>query len=545
MPVVLIRDSRGVERTRPLDRDIVVFGRSPDCTLILEGRGVSRLHGRFVRDPFGRWWVEDLGAKNGIFVEGRPVSRHRLADGESVAVGELTLTYFAREAGATGGSPSTITICDAMATSATTFERSPDSLGAMDTRRLATLYTFCKRLMEQRGVASLVEIASTALISELDAEIVVMGLTRDPEREPDRVIVRPTDVSTTGIMLSRSVLTRTIQGRRAVLVSDTHADRGLASAESIVSGGIRSALCVPMLRNEDVTGFIYVDSRRRGRSYEERDLEFASAVGVMVGTAIENARLHEAELVKQRMEAELERARAVQQAILPSDWPAVAGWEIHGLHATCREVGGDYVDAILSDDGRLWLLIADVCGKGAGAAMVASSIHAATHALVDQCGAPGRLLARLNDLLVRHEVGMSFVTFLAVCLDTRTGDAVIASAGHPAPIYLGSAAPPTPVPMENGFMLGVFPDAVFPDTRWLFPASPGTLVMYTDGISEAFDERDHQYGDERMLACLAANGMLVPEQLVATVLRDVEVFRGRHEPSDDLTILACRRAATA
>ncbi len=536
-----VRDPSGRQSVFRLSGDIVVFGRSRDCMLVLDAKGVSRIHGRFVREPEGRWWVEDLGAKNGILLNGRFISRHPLADGDVLTVGELALTYRHSAAGVPGSPTPALTLTDAVTAPGTTVERAPGVVSSMDARRLTALYEISTRLMDRRDVGDLVDVAASALIAELEAEVVVFGLTRDPERERDRVIIRPAGFAAGSITLSRSVLSRTLEARRAILVSDTSSDVDLRIAQSIVVGGIRSALCVPLMRQQDVTGFIYVDSRRCGRAYDDRDLQFASAVGAMAGTAIENARLAAAELVKQRMEAELARAREVQQAIMPSQWPAVEGWEVSGRHISCREVGGDYCDAIVTRDGRLWLLIADVCGKGAGAALLASSIHAAVHALIEQCPTPSRLLAPLNDLLVRHAVGASFVTLLAAVVDPATGEALVSSAGHPPPIHFSAERAPAPIPIEGGLMLGVVERTDYADTRWSIPQDSGTLLLYTDGVTEALDPAGEPFGEDRLLATLAAPASA--GDVIATVLGELERFRGAAEQSDDLTLLACRRTS--
>jgi sigma-B regulation protein RsbU (phosphoserine phosphatase) len=542
MPMLHFRDPDGVERAFALEGDVVSFGRLRHNDLVLDATGVSRRHGRFVRGDEGRWWVEDLGSTNGTLVGGRSVRRHALADGDMISVGPLILTYHTSPVGPTGASAG-VTICDPPRVLSTTVERAAGGMRSMDAKRLATIYELSTRLLDQRSVAGLVDVAASALIAELDAGVAVFGLTCDPEREKDHLMVRPAAAQVAEITLSRSVLERTIQARRAIVVSDTGSDDDLARAQSIVLAGIRSALCVPMMRDQDVTGFIYVDSRQGGRSYDERDLEFACAVGAMIGTAIENARLHEAELVRQRMEAELARARQVQQAILPSSWPTMPGWDIHGHHVTCREVGGDYCDAIVTSDGRLWLLIADVCGKGAPAALVASSIHAAVHVLAEQCSSPADLLRSLNELLVRHEFESSFVTALAALIAPEEGSALIASAGHPHPICVRESQSPCRVELDTGFLLGVFPDARFTDTSWVFPRDGGTLLMYTDGVSEAFNEAGEQFGEERLMLALSHTGAGEAAGVVRVIQDELQEFRGDRDPTDDLTIIACRRVA--
>jgi phosphoserine phosphatase RsbU/P len=541
MPKLRMLDPGKTEGCHSLDRDVVSFGRSGDCDLVIEARGISRLHGRFVRDRNGRWWIEDLGSRNGILVNGHAASRHALADGDIIVVGEVTLAFCEDPAVTSQPAAPAVTITDALPSANTVLERSPGTVRSMDNRRLTSLYEITRRLLNQRDVAGLVEVAASALLADLEAEVVVVGLTRDPEREPDRVEVRPKAMQNTGVTLSRSVLRRAIDDQRALLVADTGSDRALLSAQSIAVGGIRSALCVPLMRRDDVSGFIYVDNRRLGRTYDERDLEFASAIGAVVGTAIENARLHETELVKQRMETELAAARRVQQAILPSSWVALDGWDIYGEHTTCREVGGDYYDAIVSEDGHLWLVMADVCGKGAPAALLASIVHAIVHAMVDQCSSPSQLLARLNRLLLRREMESSFVTCLVVRVAPTTGDVLLASGGHPWPLCISPAQPPRLLPVEGGIILGAFPDASFADVHWSLAEPGGALLMYTDGLTEALDAQGEQFGEDRLLRAASNGPSSNAQALVTTAMREVQAFRGGHYQSDDLTLLACRR----
>ena len=319
----------------------------------------------------------------------------------------------------------------------------------------------------------------------LKAGSVVFGLTCDPEHHPDQLFVRPAAVRRVGVTLSLSILRRTLDTKRSILIADTHLDANLLSAHSIVSGGIHSALCVPLMRNQVVTGFMYVDSRQGGRPYNEQDLDFASAVGAMVGTAVENAPAARGGTCQATDGAELTGARRVQEAIMPANWPQFEGWEIHGRHQMCYEVGGDYYDAILAEDGRLWLFVADVSGKGAAAAMLASSTHAGIHALVDHCDSPAELLTRLNRLMRRRPVSSSFVTCLAVLLETNSRTIRLASAGHPPPVLVPPTGVPAMMEVQPGFMLGAFDDPVYEDTVPPELRAGESFVMYTDGVTEA------------------------------------------------------------
>ena len=528
----------GTERVCPLGHDVVTFGRAEDNVMILDAKGVSRWHGRFFRGADGRWWIEDLGSHNGTLVAGNRVSLHLLRHNEIVTVGELAITFCADRTAADTGP---VTLSHTPDANPSTLERAARTTGAMDQRRLTALYEISKRLMDQRGVNGLIDVAGEALTSTLGARVVVFGLTCDPDRESDRLIVRPAEMLGSEITLSRSILRRTIDAQRAILVVDTGTDTDLLAAQSVIHGRICSALCVPMMRGSDVTGFIYVDSRSRSRSYTESDLEFACAVGAMAATAIENARLYEAELVKLRMEAELAGARRVQQAILPSSWPQPAGWEVHGSHTACHEVGGDYCNAIVTDDGRLWLVVADVAGKGAPAALQGCCVYAFIRAMVDGCDSPSQLLEQLNRHLPAGGLDQPLVTCLIAAITLDTGEVRFASAGHPYPSYVDAGGSARYVPVENGLILGLLPDTVYEDTRWSFPATGGTLVLYTDGVSEASDPKGEQYGDHGLLGTLSRCGGGTARGTVEAVLGALEEFRGDRHPTDDQTMLACSR----
>ncbi len=518
----------------------VTFGRLRENDIVLEAQGVSRQHGRFSAGLDGEWWVEDLGSTNGTRVNDRFITRQRLRDGDSVQVGVVRLTF--RRPHAATRATTTVTICEAPASGESIVDRPAGGLNLMDGDRLRALYEIARRLIDRRDAPDLIDEASDALITALGAEVVVFGLTPDPDHP--QMEVRPRRMQRDQVTLSRSVLERTLRARRASLVTDTSADGELATTHSIVAAGIRSAICVPMLCGDAVTGFIYLDHRRAGRRYDERDLEFVAAVGAIVGTAIENARLHDAELVHQRIEAELASAREVQRAILPSTWPVLDGWDVHGAFEMCYEVGGDYYDAVVAKDGALWLVVADVAGKGVPASLLSSSTHALFHALIERVPSPGELLTQMNGLVIKRELGPAFVTCLIVRIEPATGNTALASAGHPYPIGLAPGRPAEIVHTDNGPPLGLFPGFQYPDTPWTFPA-PGGLLLYTDGVTEALNDRQDLFGERRLLDALDSESPETATDAVNAVQRAVAGFRADHPQSDDTSTLACcRRRST-
>lgn len=187
-----------------------------------------------------------------------------------------------------------------------------------------------------------------------------------------------------------------------------------------------------------------------------------------------------------------------------------------------------------------WLLVADVVGKGAPAALLTSSIHAAVHALVDRCSSPAELLNRLNALLLRRGFGERFVTCLVRVIALSTGDGLLASAGHPPPI-LTSSGNCRKLSPACAYPLGVAHDAEYTNMEWSSPSCPSTLLMYSDGVVEALNHQGEQFGEARLLEALSTEGLHAPSQLVGAVREAIQVFRGQRDTSDDLTVLACAR----
>ncbi len=524
--------------SRDLQSSPVSFGRSDENHLVIDGRGVSRVHGRFSQDTHGNWWVEDLGSRNGINVNGRSVRKFRLQAGDTLQVGECSLNFQPDAAVPIRQFHEQVTISDGSMMAEVTLERTPNAIEPVDARRLRALYDISKNLLHQRSERGLIDQVAEVLTSTLEADVVVFGLSSDPIQDPDSVVVAVSDTRDPNIRLSHSLLRRTTDLGKAVLIKDTRQDADLAQAVSILQADIRSAICVPLLRDDVVNGFIYIDNRRRHRSYTAADLEFVAALGGIVGTAFENIRLQEAEIQNQRMIAELQAARRVQQAIMPTQWPEIPGWEIHGAHQTCLEVGGDYYAAIRTPNGWGWLVIADVCGKGAGAALLACSLHSAVHVALPYCRGAGELLGKLNTYLCQQELDSGFVTCAVALVKPEAGTVHIASAGHPYPIVIRESGPAAPLELNSELVLGVSDASVYEETVWQPPSPDAALLFYTDGVTEAFDEREELFGEDRLRSCFTQ--MDSAGRLIESVQRELADFRGDCESTDDMTLLALR-----
>lgn len=248
--------------------------------------------------------------------------------------------------------------------------------------------------------------------------------------------------------------------------------------------------------------------------------------------------------VKEKIASELRIAREIQLGFLPADIAASAagsGFQIETLLEPAREIGGDLYEVLRTEDGRLVVVIGDVSGKGIPAAL----FMAVTVTLVRTMGLryrePDEIVRHVSDALARQNPQGMFVTIFCAVFDPETGRVTCASAGHPSPALLRDGAAPSLPVTQTGRVAGF--EAGLELSRQSIAMEPGdTLVLYTDGVTEAMDESDQLFGDERMLAHLAVEPGRSASETVASLSRAVKRFVGRREPSDDVAIVAVRRA---
>jgi sigma-B regulation protein RsbU (phosphoserine phosphatase) len=270
-----------------------------------------------------------------------------------------------------------------------------------------------------------------------------------------------------------------------------------------------------------------------------------------VGATLEKKRLRDRERLWARsLERELEIGREIQQSFLPEELPQPAGWEIAATFQPARQVAGDFYDAFpLAGGSRIGLVVADVCDKGVGAALFMALFRSLLRAFTERAFAAGdaaadgsRLLSTVvstNDYIARtHGRSNMFATAFVAVLDPKTGSVVWVNAGHEAPVVCGPAPAVRLAP--TGPALGMMPDMKFA-TRDTVLAPGQTLFAFTDGVTDARDQSGRFFSEERLLALLS-NGAPSAAALLASVENAVASYSAGSERSDDVTMLAVRRA---
>jgi serine phosphatase RsbU (regulator of sigma subunit) len=354
---------------------------------------------------------------------------------------------------------------------------------------------------------------------------------------------------------SQTAVRQALEQHATVITEDLNlAEFNLQGAQSVVAQGLRAVVVIPLyamsrvsstetvhFRPGDFLGVVYLDSRHAA-AFSKLDRQILDALASEAASILDNARLVEYERQRQRLEQELSIARDIQQALLPRgfrDFPHLA---VTGINIPCLSVGGDYFDVFPMSDDRTAFLIADVSGKGLGAAMLTTMLQGALSGMT--MGAdPAHVFNHINNFLCEHsEVGRYATMFFGVL--SSNGDLQYINAGHPSPLLFrrGELAEPF---TEGSYPVGLVPGAEY-KAACVKLEPDDTLILFSDGVTEAVDPEDQLFGIPRLREALAGRHDAPLDQLQKAVFDSVEKFSRGASQADDITLLLVRyRAAQA
>lgn len=291
-------------------------------------------------------------------------------------------------------------------------------------------------------------------------------------------------------------------------------------------------------RSYEILGFMGISLKKNNQpiTYEEQMLIIM--LSNQLSAVIEIVNLYTESLEKARLKQELAIAREIQNALLPSIFPQSPSYQISALSYSCLEVGGDYFDIWKLPNGHLIFAIGDVSGKGAPAALMMSGVQSALRSLFLYSQDIEDIFFKLNALIYQNAQGKQFITFFVGLLDPINHSLIYINGGHNYP-YLVKANSRVYTLEEGGIPLGIMPDIHY--THSVIQLDPGDLIfLYTDGVSEAFNPREEEYGEERLLNCLIRNYQSHPDQIKKAVFEDLTQFTEDFAQTDDITCLIIR-----
>jgi sigma-B regulation protein RsbU (phosphoserine phosphatase) len=224
----------------------------------------------------------------------------------------------------------------------------------------------------------------------------------------------------------------------------------------------------------------------------------------------------------QQQEQELDKAREIQQGLLPKKIPQVRGLEVAGAWQPARVVGGDYFDVLKFSEGKIGVCIGDVVGKGISAALLMANLQASFRAFASEAVSPGALVSKLNEVISNNIAADKFVTFCYCMIDTTDNRLTYASAGHCPPILFHKSGESVPL-KEGGTPLGIFPDREY-EHAGLQLESGDRLVLYTDGLTEAMNSDEEEFGEQRLVELGSRNIALSASEMLAAIKKEVVSF---------------------
>jgi sigma-B regulation protein RsbU (phosphoserine phosphatase) len=325
-----------------------------------------------------------------------------------------------------------------------------------------------------------------------------------------------------------------------IILHDVYADPRFDRSQDARTGfRTRSMLCVP-IRNRDskIVGVLQLLNKMHG-SFGEKDIRFLAAISDHMAIAMENAQLHMEIVEKQRMERELQLGREIQSRLLPPPPVDIRDTMLAAMSLPCYEVGGDYFDFIELPNGDLGIAIGDVSGKGVAAALIMSSVQAALRMAAPIEPDLPRLVTRLNALLFRMARGRKYVTFFFGILNPSTGVMRYVNAGHNPPFICNGG---DIVHLEStGRPIGILPESSYEmDEVTLAPGS--TLLLYTDGLNEAANHDEEEFGMDRLTSLVREACTYGVAEVPMRILNSITAFENGAHVTDDKTLVIVRRA---
>lgn len=552
----------------PLGRLRITIGRSARNDLCIPDPFASRVHAE-VRREGEEYVLQDLGSANGTLYNGATVDGAvHLTSGGRIQIGETEIIFddgsYNSSMGATMITDNTGTLPEATIALASGDRTTSGLLEAIEGARTqpeeaATTSTQPKAkqgdllaLISKVGITLL----ASATLNETLEQIVSLVfeavpadrcliMMRDQGSEDLRVAVarlrdRVGDVGE--IRVSRNVLDEVVMRGKSVLTSDAQHDPRFASGTMVLQG-VRSVLAVPLGVADKVFGIIYADSPIAEGRFTEDHLKVLTTLASVAAIRVENARLVEARLERERFERELALASEIQQRFQPTAPPHVDGYELQGISFPCYEIGGDYYDFIEREDGRLVIALGDVSGKGTAAALLMSSLHAAIHAQSASHDSLVATISAVNRYLADNIPANRFVTLFYAELDPESGALSFLNAGHNPPLIVHSAGTVEQL-ASGGLPLGIKPDVEYREGRTQL--QPGdVLVIYSDGVTEAVSPTGEEFGATRLYEVVSRNINASAAGIRDRIESSLTKFAQGTSAADDITLVIVKRQAEA
>lgn len=520
----------GDQQTLSLNHTPYTVGRKVDRDLVIPDPRVSREHAQIISEN-GEFFVVDQGSKHGTFVNGERVERHKLQRNDRLEFGVRDVTY--------------VIFHPLHATSNTAREFLSQISGiqiapeASDLEKL-TLFMDAARKLNTIGVLD--EILVTLLDATLKLTRAERGyiFLKDPSGTLTLAAGRNSkgDILLDDKTISRSILEGALLSNSEYMLTDTSQMLDMKDRQSIVAFDLRTVICMPLRKplvkatrgeepvSNEVMGALYVDSRFASRNIGDVGNDILRAIATEASQLIENARLVQAEEASRRYQQELSIAASIQQRLLAVTMPDVPFARINGRNMSCKEIGGDFFEAVDTPEG-LAVVLADVSGKGVAAALLASTLQGMVYSHLISGMPLVEIVDAMNRFFTYKHIGEKYATMILIRL-RPDGDLEYVNCGHIPPVWI--CGKEVLRPGHGNLPVGLLADATYSSDHCQM--KPGDrLILVTDGVTEAENARGDMFESDRLEAVAGTSSSM------ADIFAAVSDFCCGTPLNDDCTVV--------
>jgi phosphoserine phosphatase RsbU/P len=521
------------QREITLSHTPFTVGRLTDNDLVIADPRVTRKHAELISEG-GDFYVVDLGSKHGTFVNGEKVTKQRLSRNDRVQFGERVPAYIIFN-------PSTQQSSEA--------REFLSQIGALEVRSGASDLEKLTLFLEAARKLSTTGALDEILVTLIEAALRLTGAERgyvylkDPNGELRLAAGRHAkgEPLADDKTISHSILQEAVESDSEFLLTDTTKLSTIAARESIVAYDLRTVICIPLRRRQvqqekavkapaskvsNVRGVLYLDSRFASGAMSTVSNDIIRAIATEAAALVENADLVQIEQAARKYQQELAIAASIQQRLMAVTIPDVPFAQLHARSLSCREIGGDFFDVVVTENG-LSLVVTDVCGKGISAAILASILQGMIYSqLVAKVPLPD-LVTAVNRFLCQKDLSSKYATLVIAHLKPG-GEVEFVNCGHVPPLLVSNGkvtrTEATNVPV------GLLPEAVYVSNH-AHLGSGDRLVLVTDGVTEAENAAGDFFSDERLEQ--AANSASPYDEIMSAI----RSFCGETPLNDDCTVV--------
>lgn len=526
--LLLVKD--GKQQTLPLENTPLSIGRRATNNVVLRNPHVSRDHAIIVHE-MNEYFLVDKGSKHGTYINGERVQRKRLQANDRLEFGvpaagvlifnpdkpQSTTREFLNQVTALPGQTPKSDL--EMLTFFLEAARKLNTAGVLKDVLLTLIDTTIKLTHAERGYVFLVgEDGELRLAVGQSAQGIPLS-----------------DDGT----ISRSLLEEAAHSTSEFLVQDALKSSQLTQRSSIIANDLRTIICIPLRKSklrekkgsqagagEECAGVLYLDSRIASAEVSTTNSDVLRAIATEAASLLENAKLVQAEEESRQVQQELNIASSIQQRLMAVTIPEPGFATVRARSIPCKEIGGDFFDVVMTGEG-LAVIVADVCGKGISAALLASILQGMIYSQLTNNVPLPEMMKATNSYLCQKNLDGKFATLVLARLN-REGTLEYVNCGHVSPILVRSSGVSR---MEDaGVPVGLMPDATYTGTQ--VKMQPGDrIVLFSDGITEAQNAKGEFYGDERLQTAASSHSP------VETILQSVIQFCAESAFEDDCTVV--------